>query len=160
MGGRSTAIDIPMLKIGREYCKDGIFLCLPVIAETNDYSLDLYPLRHSMCVIYGNDVDIGSLILDDLAADKILRDLPKHLPTYEFMLPILGKTSLVTVYGEYWRKVRKMFNPAFATSHLETLIPGIIEESVQFNRVLESAARSGETLELGIRLPVESFNCC
>ena len=110
--------------------------------------------------IYGNDVDIGSLILDDLAADKILRDLPKHLPTYEFMLPILGKTSLVTVYGEYWRKVRKMFNPAFATSHLETLIPGIIEESVQFNRVLESAARSGQTLELGIRLPVESFNCC
>lgn len=95
-------------------------------------------------------------MVDDLVAEKILHtdNLPKHLFTYDFMLPILGKTSLVTVYGDYWRKVRKMFNPAFSVSHLETLIPGIIEESMVFINILEGAAKSGETLLLGDRLPV------
>jgi hypothetical protein len=72
------------------------------------------------------------------------------------MLPILGKTSLVTVTGDYWRKVRKMFNPAFSVSHLETLIPGIIEESMVFVNILEEGAKSGKTLLLGERLPVFS----
>ena len=133
--------------------------CASSLSPANNVSLDLYPLRYSMCVVYGNNVDLKRLILDDLAAEQILRELPKHLPTYGFLLPILGKTSLVTVYGEYWRKVRRMFNPAFATSHLETLIPGIIEESMQFSAILESAARSGESLELGSRLPVEPSSC-
>jgi cytochrome P450 len=69
------------------------------------------------------------------------------------MLPIIGKTSLVTVKGEYWRKVRKMFSPAFATSHLETLVPGIIEESMVFVNVLNQAAERCEMLKLGERLP-------
>jgi cytochrome P450 len=70
------------------------------------------------------------------------------------MLPILGKTSLVTVYGDYWKKVRKMFNPAFAVSHLETLVPGIIEESMDFVDILDKYAKSGEEIKLGQRLPV------
>jgi cytochrome P450 len=72
------------------------------------------------------------------------------------MLPILGKTSLVTVDGDYWRKVRKMFNPAFSVSHLETLIPGILEESMVFVSILEEGAKTGQTLLLGDRLPVIS----
>jgi len=74
------------------------------------------------------------------------------------MLPILGKTSLVTVYGDYWKKVRKMFNPAFAVSHLETLIPGIIEESMDFVDILDTYATSGEEIKLGQRLPVSQFS--
>lgn len=73
------------------------------------------------------------------------------------MLPILGKTSLVTVYGEYWKKVRKMFNPAFAVSHLETLVPGIIEESMDFIQILEKYATCGEEIKLGKTLPVPLF---
>lgn len=91
-------------------------------------------------------------------AEKILHkdNLPKHLQTYDFMRPILGKTSLVTVYGEYWRKVRRMFSPAFAVSHLETLIPGVIEESMVFVKILENAAKEGEVLKFGHRLPVNT----
>jgi sterigmatocystin biosynthesis cytochrome P450 monooxygenase len=109
-----------------------------------------------MCVVSGTLLCLCVLMVDDLVAEKILHtdNLPKHLLTYDFMLPILGKTSLVTVHGDYWRKVRKMFNPAFSVSHLETLIPGIIEESMVFIDILESAAKSGETLLLGNRLPV------
>src|SRR5947207_15606420 len=95
------------------------------------------------------------LIKDDEAAEKILHtdNLPKHLQTYDFLLPILGKTSLVTVYGDYWRKVRKMFSPAFATSHLETLVPGIVEEALVFLDVLNEGAQKGKVLRLGERLP-------
>src|SRR5277367_5707345 len=95
------------------------------------------------------------LIADDEAAEKILHtdNLPKHLLMYNFMLPIIGKTSLVTVSGDYWRKVRKMFSPAFATSHLETLVPGMVEEALVFVDVLKEAAGKNRVLRLGERLP-------
>lgn len=95
-------------------------------------------------------------IVDDVVAEKMLHadNIPKHLHTYAFLDPIIGKTSLVTVSGDYWKKVRKMFNPAFATSHLETLVPGIIEEVMVFVDKLDNAATSGKVLELGSLLPV------
>jgi cytochrome P450 len=105
-----------------------------------------------MCVVYGESLLVPrGLMIDDTVAEKILHsdNLPKHLLTYDFMLPILGKTSLVTAKGDYWRKVRKMFSPAFATSHLETLVPGIIEESLVFIKVLNDAADSLQVLKLG-----------
>jgi cytochrome P450 len=95
-------------------------------------------------------------MIDDTVAEKIIHkdNLPKHQPTYEFMYPILGKTGLVTIHGEYWRKLRKMFNPAFSVSHLETMIPGIIEESMVFVKILETAAQAEEVLKFGERVPV------
>jgi len=97
------------------------------------------------------------LIVDDAIADKMLRmdNIPKHLHTYAFLKPIIGKMSIVTVSGDYWKKVRMMFNPAFATSHLETLIPGMIEEVMVFIDILENAAKAGSVVELGSLLPVD-----
>ena len=53
------------------------------------------------------------LIVDDAIADKMLRmdNIPKHLHTYAFLKPIIGKMSIVTVSGDYWKKVRRMFLP-------------------------------------------------
>lgn len=39
-----------------------------------------------------------------------------------------------------------MFNPAFSQSHLETLVPGIVEETLVFVGLLNDAAKSGEVL--------------
>jgi cytochrome P450 len=96
------------------------------------------------------------LTVDDEIAERMLHtdNIPKHLHTYKFLDPIIGKTSLVTVSGDYWKKVRKMFNPAFATSHLESLVPGMIEEILVFLDLLERAAKSREVLLLGFLLPV------
>ena len=105
-------------------------------------------------MIYGT-IRSRILMVDDEVAEKILHtdNLPKHLLTYDFMVPIIGKTSLVTVTGDYWRKVRKMFSPAFASSHLETLVPGVVEEALVFLDVLHEAADKGIVLKLGERLP-------
>jgi hypothetical protein len=61
---------------------------------------------------------------------------------------------MVAVSGDYWRKVRKMFNPAFAVSHLETLVPGIVEESMVFVDLLTKGAKNGDILHLGDLMPV------
>ncbi len=162
MGGRATALDIPLMKIGDEYCKDGIFqyTLLPCISESMLMVAWICTPQEHPCAQYTVTRLKTTLIPDDLAAERILHtdNLPKHLQTYGFMLPILGKTSLVTVYGDYWKKVRKMFNPAFAVSHLETLIPGIIEESMDFVDILDTYATSGEEIKLGQRLPVSQFS--
>jgi cytochrome P450 len=95
-------------------------------------------------------------MVDDEIAEKMMHtdNIPKHMHTLKFLDPIIGKTSLITVSGDYWKKVRKMFNPAFSTSHLESLVPGMIEEILVFVDLLEGAAKSDETLLLGILLPV------
>lgn len=97
------------------------------------------------------------LTIDDAIAEKIVHtdNLPKHKETYDILLPILGKTSVITVpTDDYWRKIRKMFNPGFAISHLETLVPGIVEESMVFVKILEKAAQSASIVELGDTLQV------
>ena len=112
------------------------------------------PFVH-LCVSFMVTVYRRLLIADDEAAEKILHtdNLPKHLLTYDFMLPLIEKTSLLTAKGDYWRKVRKMLSPAFATSNMETLVPGIVEEAVVFLDILDESAKSHKVLKLGECLP-------
>jgi cytochrome P450 len=51
---------------------------------------------------------------------------------------------MITLEGEHWRKLRKMFNPAFSQGHLDKLVPGIVEETLVFVQILEEAAKSDE----------------
>ena len=41
-----------------------------------------------------------------------------------------------------------MFNPAFAPSHLETMIPAIVEESEVFIQKLNQVADTGNTVRM------------
>ena len=41
-------------------------------------------------------------------------------------------------------------------SHLENCIPGIVEESMIFIKILETAAKNSKTLKLGESFPVTS----
>jgi cytochrome P450 len=54
----------------------------------------------------------------------------------------------VTIEGEYWKKLRKMFNPAFAPSHLETMVPAIVQESEVFVEKLNKVADTGEIVKM------------
>jgi cytochrome P450 len=55
---------------------------------------------------------------------------------------------MVAISGDHWRRVRKMFNPAFAPSHLDTLIPAIVEESVVFVEKLREVADTGNIVRM------------
>ena len=88
------------------------------------------------------------LPLDEALAHKIqtVDDLPKALPVYQNLKPVLGRNSILTLEGERWYRLRKMFNPAFSQAHLETLVPGIAEEVLVFVETLKRAAAVGDTL--------------
>lgn len=61
---------------------------------------------------------------------------------------VFGTTSLVLIEGAHWKKMRKMFNPAFAPNHLETLIASIVEESEVFVEKLKQIADTGKVVKI------------
>ena len=75
-------------------------------------------------------------------------NLPKSQPAYRTLKTFLGRTSLVALEGEHWKKLRKMFNPAFAPSHLETMVPAIVQESEAFVEKLNNVADTGEIVKM------------
>jgi cytochrome P450 len=87
---------------------------------------------------------------DDVAAEQVLQidNLPKSKTAYLAFKGVIGVNSMVSVGGERWKRLRKMFNPAFAPSHLETLIPGIVEESEVFIDRLKEVADTGEVVRM------------
>ena len=64
------------------------------------------------------------------------------------MKSVLGPHSLITVEGDHWQKLRKMFNPAFSQGHLDTLVPNIVEETLVLVTKLNDAARNNETVKM------------
>jgi cytochrome P450 len=74
--------------------------------------------------------------------------LPKAQEIYYPLKCVIGPHSLITVEGDHWQKLRKMFNPAFSQGHLETLVPGIVEETLVLVTKLNEAAKTNETLRI------------
>jgi cytochrome P450 len=89
-------------------------------------------------------------VVDELADETILvtDNLPKSKPAYLSLKTIIGKDSLVAIEGDHWKRLRKMFNPAFAPSHLETLIPCIVQESEVFVDKLYQVSKSTDIVEM------------
>jgi cytochrome P450 len=50
--------------------------------------------------------------------------------------------------GAMWKRARTLFNPGFAIGHLMTLVPGMVEDSVNFRQILSKYADSGEILQI------------
>ena len=73
-------------------------------------------------------------------------NMPKSEPAYMALKTVIGKTSLVAIGGDFWKKLRKVFNPAFAPSHLDTQIPAILEESQIFVDRLKEVANTDKTI--------------
>jgi cytochrome P450 len=98
------------------------------------------------------------LIADDIADEKILQtdNLPKSRPAYRALRSVIGKNSMVSIDGEHWKRLRKMFNPAFAPSHIETLIPAIVEECEVFIRRLNEIADAGKIVHMNQLTTVNS----
>lgn len=48
---------------------------------------------------------------------------------------------MITLEGEHWQKLRKMFNPAFAQGHLDKLVPGVVDETLNFVEILNEATK-------------------
>jgi cytochrome P450 len=87
------------------------------------------------------------LIVDETIAYKVqtIDNIPKCQAAY-LNIRTLVDNSILTLDGEPWQKLRKMFNPAFAQAHLESLIPQMVTETMIFAGTLEKAAKQGTTV--------------
>lgn len=62
---------------------------------------------------------------------------------------VIGKNSLITLDGPPWVRMRKLFNPAFASVQLETvMISHLVEETEIFVKKLETLADTGVVVKM------------
>jgi hypothetical protein len=70
--------------------------------------------------------------------------LPKYSGLRTFIAPLTGKEDLVTMEGQNWKRWRGIFNPGFSGSHINSLVPVIVEKVQVFKERLADKAASGE----------------
>ncbi|KAI1394798.1 cytochrome P450 [Hypoxylon fuscum] len=74
--------------------------------------------------------------------------LPKMPQVYGHMVHVTGPTSILAAHGEDWKRLRKRFNPGFASQHLLTFLPCILEKSFIFLDRLDRFAHNGQPFSL------------
>ena len=57
-------------------------------------------------------------------------------------------SNLVSSDGPEWSTWRRIFNPGFAVSHLNTLVPGIVDDVLQFMDILSKHAHAKDVFRL------------
>ncbi|KAL2813013.1 cytochrome P450 [Aspergillus granulosus] len=114
---------------------------------------DLRPAYFPVAVIYSHNL-----------AEQISRATPQlkysvpKAPLQDLIGPVIGRDSFLVSNGEQWRETRKVFNMAFAPSHLATFIPPILDKIQVFLRALDVHARTGDEFNLGERCTLLTFD--
>ncbi|RDW86616.1 cytochrome P450 [Aspergillus mulundensis] len=115
--------------------------------------LDLRPAFYPIAVIYSHDL-----------AEQISRATPQFkysvpkAPLQDMIGHVIGRDSFLVSNGEAWRDTRRMFNAAFAPSHLASFFPSILEKVQTFLRALDGHANSGDEFNLGERCTLLTFD--
>ncbi|KAK3360452.1 cytochrome P450 [Lasiosphaeria hispida] len=101
--------------------------------------IDLRPVGRPMLIVNNHE-----------AAEQVTRatkffpwSAPKS-PTIKDLVHLIGERSLLSKQGEDWKRLRKVFNPGFAPSHLITLLPAILDKTDIFLEHLDLYAKTGE----------------
>ena len=74
--------------------------------------------------------------------------LPKFPAIRDFLYPLAGGQDLVGMDGREWKSWRSVFNPGFSASNIMTLVPGIVEDTMTFCRVLEKHVEKQDIFEM------------
>jgi cytochrome P450 len=79
-------------------------------------------------------------------------------PTYQQMIPLLGRKSMVAAEGSEWASQRKLYNPGFSPDFLRGVVDTIVEKCNGFIRKLDEDLAAGiptDMLETCIDLTVD-----
>ena len=74
--------------------------------------------------------------------------LPKHPDLREFLRPLASGLDIVTMEGQMWKTWRNIFNPGFSLTHLMTLTPVIVKETLTLCDVLQRSAETQKTFPM------------
>lgn len=104
------------------------------------YYFDLWPIGMQFLMIVDPDITNQLIVKDSIPKNSVLK---------MFMGFLVGlSNNLLSGDGHAWAKLRRAFNPGFASSHLYTLIPSIIEECKVFCGILERHAQRQDVFRL------------
>lgn len=104
------------------------------------YYFDLWPIGMQFLMIVDPDITNQLIVKDSISKNSVLK---------MFMGFLVGSSNnLLSGDGHAWAKLRRVFNPGFASSHLNTLIPSIIEECKVFCGILERHAQRQDVFRL------------
>lgn len=67
---------------------------------------------------------------------------PKFPAIKDFLYPLTNGKDIVSMDGREWKMWRNIFNPGFSASHLITVVPDIVKETLMFCKVLQQYAES------------------
>ncbi|KAL8715306.1 MAG: hypothetical protein Q9225_006430, partial [Loekoesia sp. 1 TL-2023] len=104
------------------------------------YYLDMWPFAPPFLVA------ISPTVISQFTQSEIA--LPNHPNIRKYLLPITGGGDLASMEGEEWKRWRKIFNPGFSASHINTLVPTIVEEVSVFVDILKEHAKKGDIFSL------------
>ena len=103
------------------------------------FYVDLWPIADPFLAIF--DPDLAAQCTTDYSA-------PKYGGMRDFMIPLAGPGDMVSASGPHWKKWRSIFNPGFASSHLMTLVPGIVDHVSVFTEKLTELASKRDPFRL------------
>ena len=83
-----------------------------------------------------------------LAQITIEHVLPKFPAIKDYLYPLANGKDLVSMNGQEWRYWRDVFNPGFSASHLMTLVPDIVKETMVFLDVLRGHANKQDVFRM------------
>lgn len=103
------------------------------------FYLDLWPVGPSFLVLGKRE------LMDQV---QVLKPEPMHALTGSVLDPIMGPGVIAAANGPLWKRLHNSIAPAFAWSHIRSLVPMIADECETFRETLSRLAESGETFSM------------
>ena len=100
------------------------------------YYMDLYPFAEPMV-----------FILDPSIVSQIT-SFSRHPHASAYLRGLVGTKSIFSTQGSEWAAQRSWFSPAFSSSHILTLVPGMVEETLVFREKLTALAIQGKRFSM------------
>lgn len=115
-------VNLAMTDLAREHSDTEIFL------------MDFWPVYPPLLMVYDPDAAVQI---------STKYNLPKTTMHLQFMKPITGGPSLISMSDREWKLWRSLFNPGFSTSAMMDSLPHIVKSVQIFQAKLKEATQEG-----------------
>lgn len=111
----------------------------PELEKAGAMYIDNWPIMPPMLAVFHPDM---------MAEFTQTTSLPKHPHLFAEFMPFTQLNDLITMSGQTWKMWRAIFNPAFSSKNLLSLMPAVLEEIDVFVDSLKQAAQSKQVIRL------------
>ncbi len=106
------------------------------------YYIDLWPFSEPMLIV------VSAALATQVTQTAVAIATQKPPIIRDWMRPFTGGPSLFEMPETEWKPWRAIFNKAFASSHLLSLVPGLMDDAQVYLDILRQHARAGDMFYL------------